>query len=423
MGRYSDSARMLAVTVGGARLRRDIVDQVQSATLDLSATQTSQLTMTIVDPTLSLLRAGLFAKRSAVEYGPLRFEIAVRETTVIGSGAAAVPGVRIVARDTVVQRLGRITGARIVRNVTASRYVALAARSVGARYLVQPTTKRAQIIRKAEKGQDPESEWKVCERLAAEHGFRLFATEGVVYFGRPSWLAQRLPRVSVHWAGVDTDKRIAGLPRLRDSENDRRSGYTGSLQASPDLAEQLRPGRVIVLTGVPTFDGTYLADSLVMDLGGSTDGAIAMSTPIDPVPTGVTDATPNHTAPVTVTAPGPVHPSGHVMPIAGTTRGDRTNGVSIYGRTGDLVRAAAGGTVLRVGAGQLTTNVVVREAGGLDVTYGHLGRASVRKGQRVTRGQTIGTRGRATSTEGYARVEFNLNGRRQVPWKYLGQGI
>ncbi|SET00092.1 LysM peptidoglycan-binding domain-containing protein [Oceanicella actignis] len=71
----------------------------------------------------------------------------------------------------------------------------------------------------------------------------------------------------------------------------------------------------------------------------------------------------------------------------------RNDGIEIAARPGDPVRAAADGEVALVSKslGDWGTIVLVRHPDRLMTVYGRLADARVSKGQRVTRGQTIGT--------------------------------
>lgn len=87
--------------------------------------------------------------------------------------------------------------------------------------------------------------------------------------------------------------------------------------------------------------------------------------------------------------------------------GERNNGVNIAGAAGAEVRASAAGTVGYVGddiGGQGLTVLIAHE-GGWRTVYSHLGRASVRDGQRVEAGQVIGTVG-TTAGDGQPSIHF-----------------
>ncbi len=87
--------------------------------------------------------------------------------------------------------------------------------------------------------------------------------------------------------------------------------------------------------------------------------------------------------------------------------GERNNGINIAGEEGGEVRASAAGTVRYVGddiGGQGLT-VLISHRDGWRTVYSHLGRASVRDGQRVDAGQVIGTVG-TTAGDGRPSIHF-----------------
>lgn len=65
-------------------------------------------------------------------------------------------------------------------------------------------------------------------------------------------------------------------------------------------------------------------------------------------------------------------------------------GIDITAADGELVRAAAEGTVSFSGVVAGNRTVTVEHGGGLKTSYSYLARADVTRGQRVTRGQPLG---------------------------------
>ncbi|MBX9928833.1 MAG: peptidoglycan DD-metalloendopeptidase family protein [Gemmatimonadaceae bacterium] len=101
----------------------------------------------------------------------------------------------------------------------------------------------------------------------------------------------------------------------------------------------------------------------------------------------------------------------------------RWNGVGIGAIAGTPVRSVADGAVVvaeNVGTYGLT--VILQHGGGDYSVYGSLARADVKKGQKVTKGQTLGTVGRADpDMEPHLHFEIRPRGRAVDPLDWLRQ--
>jgi murein DD-endopeptidase MepM/ murein hydrolase activator NlpD len=95
------------------------------------------------------------------------------------------------------------------------------------------------------------------------------------------------------------------------------------------------------------------------------------------------------------------------------------------GRQGDPVVAADGGTIVaafRDPNGALVVRQRAASQVGTIIGYAHLSRISVKVGQRVTRGQQIGTVGMTGATAPHLHFGVTLNGREVDPEPYLTIG-
>lgn len=104
-----------------------------------------------------------------------------------------------------------------------------------------------------------------------------------------------------------------------------------------------------------------------------------------------------------------------------TGQPDRHTGIDIAGRVGAPVLSAADGTVIEAGRkGGYGLAVVINHGYGLRTLYGHLSRITVRVGQRVTKGQRIGSMGSTgLSTGPHLHYEIMLQGKAVNPLNYL----
>ena len=111
----------------------------------------------------------------------------------------------------------------------------------------------------------------------------------------------------------------------------------------------------------------------------------------------------------------PVEGGGLVIYPFGTTTGPNNtriprHGIGIKAPVGSAVRVVAPGTVSLAGPlGLYLTSVLVDHGGGYYTFYAYLNDATVRKGDRVVRGQVIGHVGGASSDEG-PHLHFEIRG-------------
>jgi murein DD-endopeptidase MepM/ murein hydrolase activator NlpD len=88
--------------------------------------------------------------------------------------------------------------------------------------------------------------------------------------------------------------------------------------------------------------------------------------------------------------------------------GGRSDGINIAAQPGETVRAAADGVVSYTGSIKSYGKIVlIRHSGGYVTTYAHVSEIRVRKGDRVTRGQTIALAG-ASGNVDQPQVHFEI---------------
>lgn len=284
-GEFDLDGRLGNLIVMGGRLRGNIVEAITSASISLSASEATQLSLTIVDNEWDVLRSGLFSAGtptkagSRCDYGDLDLE--VRAIEVAPRGVDNV--LTITARSFGVGRLKRAKGALIRKNLTPSQFVKLEAKRAGLRKCIaEPSAKRKAISRQT--GKDAESSWDTCQRLAKELGYVCFEAAGVLYFGRPTWLTQHTQELRIEWKGERTDNAIDALPTCRRSGDDKRNAATVETMLRGKAGELARPGMALILDGVPTFDGRYMVDSVTIPLSEGGAATVSASTPENPKP-------------------------------------------------------------------------------------------------------------------------------------------
>ncbi len=96
-------------------------------------------------------------------------------------------------------------------------------------------------------------------------------------------------------------------------------------------------------------------------------------------------------------------------------------GLDFRGQVGDMVKCTASGKIIFAGrAGGYGNCIKIQHAGNLQTWYGHLSHINVRRGQRVTVGETIGRVGSTgRSTGPHLHYEVRKNGKPVNPAQYL----
>lgn len=200
----------VAAHVGGGQ-HAIVSDHLVNAVIDLSITEVSQVDLTFYDPTGELRDGPHFRRRTIFYYAGFTMEVAARSMVDVGGR----PGLQVTGRFHRSQHLKRLRGPLVRRDLSATEMVRAEARFVGAPFVGQDSPVREQITRgvadQFDGGQD-ETSWDLCQRLAKEEGFLFFETAETIYFGQPTWLVDRLPKIRMTWTSEDGSR---GVPRIQ----------------------------------------------------------------------------------------------------------------------------------------------------------------------------------------------------------------
>ncbi len=98
-----------------------------------------------------------------------------------------------------------------------------------------------------------------------------------------------------------------------------------------------------------------------------------------------------------------------------------SKGIDIAGKTGQVVRAAAGGRVVYSGGGMLHYGnlIIIKHNDALLSAYAHNRRLHVREGAEVTAGQQIADMGQKTDGDTVLHFQIRQDGRPVDPLRYL----
>lgn len=418
---------------------------IGAPSLELSVTETSQLTFTVSDPGLSLLRSGAFGLGTGVDFSDLRFEIAAVET---GGGVGSAT-VAVTARSRGAQLLKNRKGALVVSSISPTDWVRQEAESVGLAFVGQASAVVPQVSRTAPKAgetDDAESSWDVVGRLAGELGYVAYEAVGVLYFGKPTWLVTRpeLREWALRYPAGTAAEELSPVevPVCRRTA-DGTPPVTVEVTVSFAEGGRLRPGDRVRLFGVPSFEEAYLVTSVSLSLNGVSDVTVSLAAPVDPEPRPATESTSYKEEPlqelvgaldeqtlVDAGAGAGADPFARVYewawPCAGHVSrkfGKGHGGIDLQNGRGTRVHATKDGYVHYVGQAIEDSKYVkvddargrvkvVNDAnhgltvdlshdGGYHSLYQHLDKFVVKKGQRVKQGELLGFMGSSGLTQGW----------------------
>jgi len=283
---YTLDGRLGRLIARGGKLSANVAERVVSGGVELTASEVSQLTLSLVDDAdLNVLDSRLFyagtpdKAGSRLDFAGLNFE--VRAVDIAPRGDDHV--LTVTARPLGVGRLKRARGAKVRKNLSPTAWVRAEAKAAGLGFVGQTSAKRKSIARKgAVDGNDAESSWDVITRLAEEVGFIVFEAAGGLYFGKPTWLVDQLADFRLAWKGEQTSGTVDALPVCRRTGDDPKRLATVDAFLRGEAAEELTTGQALNLTGVPTFEDRYLIDRVYIPFREGTAVEVTAVTPIDP---------------------------------------------------------------------------------------------------------------------------------------------
>lgn len=276
------------IKVMGSPLNDEVRRAITECTIEGDYQSVMQLSLTVSDPRWNLLSQGVFKLNMRVEIDDLVFDI----SNVTTGDSSETETVQVKCRPQIVRKLKARRGARVMKGASPSEFVIAECKAVGAQYVVQASASRSQVARDVPKQgekpevQNPPSSYTTFQRLANELGYYFFESAGVVYFGKPSWLLTH-PSVTAVKANYitngDVGLQMVTTPRASRSLDDPATTVDLGLIV-PDL-KTARPGKRLVLGGVPTFNGEYLISKFSADLLDDTCICdVSGTTPLNPEP-------------------------------------------------------------------------------------------------------------------------------------------
>ena len=277
------------LTPGGFGLDT-LADVFTAGTVDLDMDSISEVRLSFYDPGLRF--ASVTKARAGLKWGNWPLEVAAFGST---PGAHGTGLLTLELRDALGQQLKRNSPGHLSypkRSVSE-----LLAQVVGLDKLVaEKTPSLDQItINTSEDTGEPEFWWDAIQRFAQDTtmtgnpGFKAWVSAGVLYFGRPSWLVERMPVLSVK-VGFASDGQVVlddghdAMPTVRVTDGDPDIAAELTLTVRPELGVTMRPGMAVALD-MAAYPGLYMVAKVGGDVGVPDPWQVVCVLPRNDVPT------------------------------------------------------------------------------------------------------------------------------------------
>lgn len=268
----------------GRQLPEPVVSKLSTIDLDMGISQVTEMTLTFDDPTFEILKTGIFDLNTEVIYRGLKLRIAVLETNAGGG----LGGITIRCRPKAVYKLKKLRGTFVMQNVSPAVYVATECKKVGLKPpITQPSPIKNRIARDVKEEADYSDEtnfpsaWTTFQRLANEVGYVMYEIGGVIYFGKPTFLVKKQPKLQVSWY-PETGNEPYSIPEFRQSIDS--EDIEVSLELPLERSGSVYPGLGLQLQGFPKFSGNYLVTSVSYPMAGPGTISVSASTIRNPKP-------------------------------------------------------------------------------------------------------------------------------------------
>jgi surface antigen len=282
-----DGSRLKQITVSGSAMSAQVSGVCVAATLSLSNSQVTEMTMSFQDThDLDLFTSKVFSRGASIRYGDWQL---VCNGVQLKRGTAG-PLLAVTAPSKFVTALRKQTGAKSWGSTSVSAWVAGEAEALGMKPFVQPGLGTKTIARvKPEAGEAPESTWDVMTQLAREIGVWLFEYGTTLVFAKPSYLVKssfKRKTWALRWddfysysAGMD------GMPEYSD-DPDADLPETLTVKLVSADADTARTGDAVTLSGrnVGPMGGTWIVNAVSFPMKAADVVTLTCQRPIDPTP-------------------------------------------------------------------------------------------------------------------------------------------
>lgn len=274
---------------------RDVTDAIVDFQVSLSLNQSSQISVSVVDPDFAFAKANYFQVRRDIFYRNLWFEISAVE---VSRSDSIHPVYKLECRSKAVQLMKRDKKPEAYRGMAAYDFALTVSKRFGLKFVGERTTKKQAIVKGKNKNSD-DSVWTVLQSLAQEQQFVCFESEGTLFFcsekfllgkwGDPNFdlfggkfIPFQYPEHNQPWQKKAEDKYVLlDMPSVRRSDDDIKAA-DGSILVDRANGVNLRPGMTIYLGGIPDFEALYIITDVQFNEGTPEPVKVQFRLPVDP---------------------------------------------------------------------------------------------------------------------------------------------
>lgn len=175
--------RRISGVVVGSTITDDISSRILSMEVSLTTDMASQVTITVADPGLRMMRANYFQLRQQITYLDQKWEISSLEVSPSNAGEQVVAECRLQA----IQKLKRDKGSKTFSDGSPTAFAQARAAEVGLEFFGESTPAKRTISRVRNDRTD-ESTWDVLKKLANDNQFWCFESDGRLFFTSQQFL-------------------------------------------------------------------------------------------------------------------------------------------------------------------------------------------------------------------------------------------
>lgn len=274
---------------------RDITDSITSMSVSLTLQGSSEVSVSVIDPSFEMAKSNYFLVRRDVFYRDIFFEIAA---VGVSRSEGIHPLYELECRSKGIQLMKRDKRPEAFNGISGFDLAQRMAKRYNMHFFGEQTTKKQAVV-KAKSNTEDDSVWTVLQSVAQEQEFICFESQNTLFFtsekyllgkwGDPNFIYGDLKYIPFIWPEPTTslfpeaiDKYVLlEMPSVRRSDDDIKAAQ-GSMLVDRLNGKNLRPGMTIFLGGIPSFEGLYIITDVSFEEGSVEPVQVQFRTPVEP---------------------------------------------------------------------------------------------------------------------------------------------